>query len=147
MVENSPGAIRRALECWTRGRYILTAAHEQKRTGVFVESAQPVGMDPPLICVAARKGHPIGPMIRDTRHFGLCELTDADKVMLRKFAFDGWDRGDPFELFEIVRSRRGCPLLKKAAIALECEVFLHLDLERECELYIGEVTAVRMPPA
>lgn len=147
MVENSPGAIRRALQGWTRGRYVLTAAHEQKRTGVFVESAQPCGLDPPLICVAARKGHPIGPMIRDSRCFGLCEVGALDKLLERKFTFESWDRGDPFELCETIRSGRGVPLIKKSAISLECEVYIHLDLERECELYIGQVMAALVPPS
>jgi flavin reductase (DIM6/NTAB) family NADH-FMN oxidoreductase RutF len=144
MVENPAGEVRRAMEAWRRGRYVLTSAFEQKRTGVFVESAQPCAMAPPLVCVVCRKGHPIGPIIRDSHRFGLCELDGVDKAMQRKFAFDGFERGDPFDIFDHEKLVTGAPVLRCAAICLDCEVYRHLDLECECELYIGLVRAARV---
>ncbi len=141
MAVHTPGDIQRALGMLPTGQYILTSAFEQKRAGVVAHSAQACGDAPPLICVACRKGQPIGPIIRDSRRFGLCHVSGLEKALARRFAFQNAERGDPFELVETDRLVSACPLLKLASIVLDCEVFRRVDLECECELYIGLVHA------
>jgi flavin reductase (DIM6/NTAB) family NADH-FMN oxidoreductase RutF len=143
MVDNAP-ELRRALDLWNRGRFVLTSAFEQKRAGVIVESAQPCSWEPPLVCVICRKGHPIGPIIRDSHRFAVCEVDPLDKTVARRFAFDGHDRGDPFDVFEHDRMATGSPVLKRSLLILDCDVYRHLDLECEHELYIGSVRAARV---
>jgi flavin reductase (DIM6/NTAB) family NADH-FMN oxidoreductase RutF len=147
MTGTAPDEIQHALTLLRSGHYVLTAAHDQKRTGVLVHSAQPCGDAPPLVCVACRKGHPIGPIIRDSHRFGVCQLPASDNSLARRFAFNAAERGDPFDVVELDRLLGACPIIKRSPLAVECEVFRRIDLECECELYIGRVLAARVARA
>jgi flavin reductase (DIM6/NTAB) family NADH-FMN oxidoreductase RutF len=138
------GDVLRALDPSLPGRFVLTSAHESKRLGVFVTSVQPCGLEPPLVCLECQKGHAIDPLIRDSRHFALCRVDAADKLVARKFAFDGDGRGDPFDSLEVDRLVSQSPVIRRAQCAIDCEVLRHLELESDHKLYIGRVLAVRL---
>lgn len=133
----------RALDPTFGDRFILTSACESKRHGVFVTSAQPCGHEPPLVCIACRKGHPVDPIIRDGQCFALCRVSPGEKLLARKFAFDGDGRGDPFDALELERLVTGAPVLRRAKAVVDCHVVRHLDLEGDHQLYIGQAVAVR----
>jgi flavin reductase (DIM6/NTAB) family NADH-FMN oxidoreductase RutF len=136
---------RRALAAFPRGAYLLTAAFEQKRSGQIVHSAQSCADEPMLVCIAARKGHPIAPLIRDAHQFAVCLIDPADKLLLRNFGAGGSQgRGDPFDALELERLATGAPVLKRSLAALDCQVIRHLDVEADHELYIGQVLAGRV---
>jgi flavin reductase (DIM6/NTAB) family NADH-FMN oxidoreductase RutF len=135
--------VLRALDHSIGERFILTSACDSKRGGVFVTSAQPCGHEPPLVCVACLKGHPLDPIIRDGQCFAVCRVDPADKLVARKFAFDGDGRGDPFDSLELERLITGAPVIRRARAAVDCRVIRHLDLEGDHQLYIGQALAVR----
>lgn len=135
---------RRALALFVRGSYLLTASYEHKRAGQVVQSVQPCADEPMLVCVAARKGHPIEPLIRDAHRFAICLIDQEDKLLLRTFAGPAvGGRGDPFDALEVDRLATGSPIPKRCLAALDCLVIRHLDLEADHELYIGQVLAGR----
>lgn len=127
------------------GRYLLTASFAGHRAGILTTSVSICGTEPPLICVAVVKGHDIDPLIRDARHFGLCLISADDRLCARRFAVDAPPSasGDPFECFAVDSMPAGAPVLRKAALAIECEVFRHIDLETDHELFIGLVLSGR----
>ena len=127
------------------GGYLLTSRYEQKRAGQFASSVQRCAEEPMLICVSARKGHPIEPLIRDSHVFAICEVDPEDRLLLRKFGATSRD-GDPFDSFELERLATGAPVLKRCLMALDCQVVRHLDVEADHELYIGQVIAGRVYP-
>jgi flavin reductase (DIM6/NTAB) family NADH-FMN oxidoreductase RutF len=133
---------RLALAKLRSGLFVLTARHEGKRAGVVVRSVQPAGDEPPLVCVAVRRGHWIEPVIRDSHAFAVCKISSGDSLMLRKFAETSRPRdGDPFDCVQTTRLVTGSPILLRATLALDCEVVRHFDLEADHELYIGLVVA------
>jgi flavin reductase (DIM6/NTAB) family NADH-FMN oxidoreductase RutF len=137
---------RRAFSIFPRGCFLLTAAFENKRSGQIVESVQPCAEEPMLVCVAARKGHPIEPLIRDAHCFAVCRVDPEDRLLLRKF---GVGRptgltGDPFDALDLDRLATGAPVPKRCSAALDCQVLRHLDVEADHELYIGLVVAGRV---
>ncbi len=134
---------RRAIELFPRGMFLLTASYEQKRAGQIVQSVQPCADEPLLICVAARKGHPIEPLIRDAHRFAICRIDPEDKFLQRNFGGPP-GRGDPFDALELDRLATGAPVPKRCMAALDCQVLRHLDLEADHELYIGQVLAGRI---
>ena len=144
-MSGSPQAeARRALALFSRGSYLLTATFEHKRAGQIVQSVQPCADEPMLVCVAARKGHPIEPLIRDAHRFAICLIDQEDKLLLRNFgAPPAAGRGDPFDALELDRLTTGSPIPKRCLAALDCQVIRHLDLEADHELYIGQVLAGR----
>jgi flavin reductase (DIM6/NTAB) family NADH-FMN oxidoreductase RutF len=139
--------IRRALAALHAPRFVITSAHDGKRAGVLANSVQFCSPEPPLISVACRKGHVIGPVIRDSRRFGLFRLEDADRGLLKKFDFQNGERYEAFEGLPLSALATGSPIPRRAAWAVDCEVFRHFDLECECELYIGLIVAARVSRA
>ena len=135
---------RRALALFPRGSFLLTACFEHKRAGQIVQSVLPCAEEPMLICIAARKGHPIEPLIRDSHRFAVCRIDEEDKLLIRNFGSPSAGRGDPFDSLEIDRLATGSPIPKRCLAALDCEVLRHLDVEADHELYIGQVVAGRI---
>ncbi len=139
---------RQAASLLPSGLFVMTAAFDHKRSGVMVSSAQKCADEPLLICVACRKGHPIEPLIRDSRRFALSQLDAHDKLLARRFEEPRLpdDRYDPFDLLEVEHLVSHAPILKRSTLALDCEVYRHFDIESDHELYIGLVIAARIGP-
>jgi flavin reductase (DIM6/NTAB) family NADH-FMN oxidoreductase RutF len=142
MPGSSLAEARRAFALFPKGSFLLTACFENKRAGQIVQSVQPCADEPMLICVAARKGHPIEPLIRDAHHFAICRFDPEDKLILRNFGGPP-ARSDAFDSLELDRLASGAPVPRRSLAALDCLVLRHLDLEADHELYIGQVLAGR----
>src|SRR5690606_36146938 len=84
------------------GLFVLTAQHEDRRTGMLASWVQQVCFEPPMISVAVQKGRAIMPLISESRRFGLCQLPEKEKVITRKFAAGIEPGEDPFLGFELV---------------------------------------------
>lgn len=137
---------RRALSFFPTGAYLLTSAFEQRRAGQLVASVQPCADEPMLVCIAARKGHTIEPLIRDSHAFAICRIDPDDRLLLKAFATLRTPDSptDPFDSLETLRLITGAPIPARSLAALDCEVFRHLDVEADHELYIGRVLAGRI---
>ena len=143
-MEHAAGAeTLRALNSLPSGTFLLTSAFEQKRAGMLVHWAQPCAEEPVLVSVAARKGHSIEPLIRDSRAFALCRIDADDRLLLRKFRSHRPpdEDGDPFDSMEIETLVTGSPVVSRAMSALDCQVVRHFDLEADHELFVGQVMA------
>src|SRR5690554_6461350 len=103
MDEVTKQAIGAALGRIPSGLFILTAQYEDRRAGMLASWVQQVCFEPPMICVAVGKGRPIMPLISESRSFGLCQIADGERVMLRKFASGSELGEDPFLGFEMVQ--------------------------------------------
>jgi flavin reductase (DIM6/NTAB) family NADH-FMN oxidoreductase RutF len=136
---------RRALSALARSTFLMTSSFETKRSGVVVNSVQMCAEQPPLVCVALRKGHSISTIIRDSRRFALCGVDASDRVLMKRFSGSRAPDAtvDPFDWVEMERMASGAPVLKGSATVLDCEVFRHFDLEADHELYVGLVLGGR----
>jgi flavin reductase (DIM6/NTAB) family NADH-FMN oxidoreductase RutF len=106
--------LRRAVDQLAVGTFLMTAEHESRRAGILVMSAQKCACEPLLICVAARKGHLIETLIRDSRHFGLCRLDPDDRTTLRRFEVRTSERDDPFESLGVEHLVSRAPVLRRS---------------------------------
>lgn len=132
------------------GSFLLTAAHDGARSGMLVSSVQRCCDEPSLICVAARKGHKIDPLIRDSRSFAIGIVDPEDKLVHRRFRYTdsaptefvlaGDD--DPFDAIPTRTLVTGSPILTRCTTWFDCEVMRRVDLESEMELFVGVVVAV-----
>lgn len=123
------------------GHFILTASYGDAHGGVVVKWVQQVSSSPILVVVAIEKGQPLSPIIRDSRRFVLCQLAPDDRVLRRLFSAERDDGHDPFLGLSTMRAPGGPPVLLRAQSWLDCELTRHLDVEGNCELYIGLVHA------
>lgn len=145
---STDAGILRALSLLPAGHFVLTSAFEAKRSGMIVRWVQPCAEEPLLVSVAARRGHSIEPLIRDSHAFALCRVDPEDKLVARKFAVHRPpdDAGDPFDSVPVETMVTGSPVLKRSQLVLDCEVVRHFDLEADHELFIGLVVAGRAGP-
>lgn len=150
MIQNgthaNPALKHPALSMLPSGLFLMTSAFEGKRAGVLVSSVQPCAGDPPLVCVAMRKGHWIEPIIRDSRCFAICMIDANDRLVAKKFGDPGRQKDpvDPFDCFPLERLSTGAPIVKRAIAALDCEVVRHMDIEADYGLYVGLLRASRV---
>lgn len=140
-----------ALALIPHGSFLLTAAYGEIRGGIVARWIQQVSTAPPLVVVAIEKGQPLSPIIRDARRFVLCQLAPDDRVLRRLFEGERTDTMDPFLGLNCLKAPGGAPVPIRAMAWLDCELTRHLDVEGNCELYIGLVHAgaviERPPPA
>ena len=124
------------------GLFILTAQHEDRRSGMLASWVQQVCFEPPMVSVAVAKGRAIMPLISESRKFGLCQLPDKEKVITRKFA-GGIDASeDPFLGFELVHEgTHGVPILAHVCGWFSCELTCHMDVEGDHDLFVGTIRA------
>lgn len=142
MSEGDPSAAV-GLGISSRHPFVMTAAFDDARAAILVEWVQQCAMEPPMVCVAVRKGRPIEPLIRDSHSFALCEAADEDLYLIRRLRKACEHEDDVLELLEYETLRTGSPCITRAGRVLDCEVVRHVDFEADYELYIAQVLQVK----
>lgn len=140
-------SVAEVLAAIPRSRFLLTSAFGDLRRGLVVEWVQQCGRQPPVVMVALPKGQPISPVIRDSRRFAISSIRPGDLLLEKLFAPGAAGDGDPFLGLPLESSSLGLPLLARVEGSLECEMIRHLDIESDCELYIGLVRRAARPDA
>ena len=122
------------------GLFILTAKYDDQRCGMLASWVQQVSFHPPMVSVAIAKGRTIMPLVSESRQFGLCQLAENEKVLLRKFANPSDSSEDPFLGFELISDTvTQVPVLAQGLSYVECEVAAHMDVDGDHDLFIGKV--------
>lgn len=152
MLDLTPQDASAALATLTTSCYVMTGAHEGKRSGMLVKWVSQCADQPPLLAVAIFRGHWVETLIRDSHCFGLCLLDPTDRLTARKFAETGpRDNSkkdiDPFDALQVETLVTGAPLLKRSPVVFDCLVVRHLDLEADHSLYIAQVMGGRVHEA
>jgi len=126
-------------------RFLLVSASGDRRCGCLVRWVQQCGSTPPMVMVALPKGDPISPVIRDSRHFALGLLGEEDGLLVRLFG-DADVEGDPFLGLPLAESPLDMPVPARCEVRLECEMTRHVDIDSDCELYVGTVRRAEITP-
>ncbi len=77
--------IARAMAQMPGGLFVLTASWEGRAGAVLVKWVQPCSDNPPMVMVAINKGQHVEPLLRNSRSFVLCQISESDRFLLRKF--------------------------------------------------------------
>ncbi len=122
------------------GLFVLTARHEDRRQGMLVSWVQQVCFDPPMVSVAVCKGRSIMPLISESARFGLCQLPEGERIIMRKFAGRNDPHEDPFLGFPMNKDTvTDVPILDRVLGFMECEVACHMDVDGDHDLFVGKV--------
>jgi len=149
MIEVRPQDVSGVLAQLPVGLFVMTGAMEGKRSGMLSKWVTQVANEPPLIAVAIFRGHWVETLIRDSHSFGLCQIDPADRLLQKKFGETGPRDNprrdlDPFDCVATETLITGSPLIRRSALALDCTVIRHLDMEADHSLYIGQVVSARV---
>ena len=131
--------LAQAIEQIPSGLFILTAAYNGSRSGVLVSWVQQCAAQPPLVMAAVSTALPVVPLIRDSHRFALCQISEEDRLLARRFQRAPMPGDDPFLSLPVTPSPGGAPILERALSWIECEVVRHIDVESDCGLYVGRV--------
>lgn len=134
-------ALHHALQRLPSGLYVLTASHDQTRSGTLVRWVQPCGIEPPQIMLSLRTGVAIEPLIRDSRRFAVCQIAADDRFLRRKFAQNPDHDEDPFVSMPLLDGPWLAPIPAKAMAYMDCELVRHVDIDSDCGIYIGRIRA------
>ncbi|MEX0875977.1 MAG: flavin reductase family protein [Phycisphaerales bacterium] len=150
--QQNPGNehIESALSLLPIGNYLMTAAYDGQRSGMLVSGVQCCCREPAMLCVSARKGHKIDPLIRDSRTFAIGIVAPNDKLILRRFTsndsppdeHEPSNGDDAFDAMPTKTLVTGAPVLTRCATWFDCEVMRRVDLEAESELFVGLIVAI-----
>ncbi|MFN3168472.1 MAG: flavin reductase family protein [Phycisphaeraceae bacterium] len=133
-------AVASALGAIPSGRFVLTAAHEDRRLGVLVGWVQQACFEPPMISISIQKGTPIMPLISESRQFALCQLASDDRMTVRKFSAQSDLGDDPFLGQQLIKPLMPkLPILASAKSFIECELVCHMDVEGDHDLFVGTI--------
>ena len=135
-------SISAALDLIPKGEFLLTAAGGGRTNGVLVEFVGQCANNPPMVVVSTVKGQVLSPLIRDSRRFVLSIVTDANRSLARRFVRTSVEVEDPFLGLPIDYTPTGIPVLTRTEAWFECELVRHLDIDADCELYVGIVRTV-----
>lgn len=124
--------------------FLLTAAHEERRSAVLTSWVQRCSQQPPMVMIALPKGTPVEPLIRDSRVFALCQISEDDRFLIRKFAHPPDRDDDPFVTLPTTCAPSGAPVVMRAMSYVDCELMMHVDLESDHRLFIALVNGARV---
>jgi flavin reductase (DIM6/NTAB) family NADH-FMN oxidoreductase RutF len=120
---------------------LLTSGFGEVRDGRLIERVQQCGTQPPMLLVAMEKGHPLSPLIRDSRTFAISLLDPSERALQRIFGPERRIGDDPFLTYRHRTGVLGAPIVTRCVAWFDCEVVRHLDMETNFELYVGVVHA------
>lgn len=123
------------------GLFIMTAAYEDASAATLVRWVQRCSQDPIVVMVSLRRGQAIEPLIRDSRSFALCQISDDDRYLQRKFSgvASGTINEDELLSMSTRAAPSGSPILEHAMSYMDCQLLRNVDLETEYRLYVGQV--------
>ena len=137
--------LKSVLALLPRCLYLLTAQHGARSNGVLVQFVQQCANDPPLLAAATRKGQVLSPIIRDSRRFALAMINDQTRGFARRFKprdpnkVEQEINDNPFMGLPTIETPNGVPILAGTDMWFECALSRHIDIDADCELYIGIV--------
>jgi len=163
MSRNGKSEIGKAMAQIPGGLFVMTSACEGHAGAVLVKWVQPCSDSPPMVMVAIKRGQHIEPLLRNSRCFVLCQISESDRFLLRKFgqtatpapaAEAASDRNgfigreeefphedDPLVTMPTTPAPSGSPIVERAMAYLDCEIIRHVELESDYRIYVGQVHA------
>ena len=144
MIQSHGAVIEEALKAFPRGNYLVTASGDGRSNGVLAEFVMQGGHTPPTLVMSTRKGQILSPLIRDSRRFAVAIIDQRARAQAKRFAHSSVDSINPFIGLSVEETPSGIPVLKDSVAWFECELARHIDIDSDCELYVGNIVAASL---
>jgi flavin reductase (DIM6/NTAB) family NADH-FMN oxidoreductase RutF len=134
----SKDSIGAALAKIPSGTSIATATHEGKSTGLLASWIQQVSFEPPMVCMAVKKGRPIEGLLDARRRFVLNVVGEGGQSVFKHFSKGFAPTENAFEGLNVEQGDAGT-ILTDCIAHLECTVVGKHETG-DHYLYVAEVT-------
>jgi len=121
------------------GACIATASHEGNSTGMLASWIQQVAFEPPMVCLAVKKGCPIEPLIDGSGTFVLNIVGEGGAAVFKPFSRGFAPGEDAFAGLDVEHREAGV-VLKNCIGHLACKVTAKQEAG-DHNVYLAEVTA------
>ncbi len=135
----SPETFRDAIGHFASGVTVITAEHEGRRFGSTASAVSSLSLEPPMLLVCLNRESATGRAVGQAVHFAVNVLAHDQGELARRFASKADDK---FAGLEVMRGRRGAPLLADALAQYECRVAEHVTGGTH-SVFLAEVDEVR----
>lgn len=135
-----PEALRSAMRAWTAGVTVVTAAYENQRHGMTVNSFTSISLDPAMITISLQQTSRTHALIMKSRAFGLTILSEDQAHLSNIFAGRVPNVEDRFSGLRTETLATGSPLIAGGLAWMDCRVVQFFDVGMNT-LFIAEVLA------
>jgi flavin reductase (DIM6/NTAB) family NADH-FMN oxidoreductase RutF len=137
-----PEALRSAMRAWTAGVTVVTAAYENQRHGMTVNSFTSISLDPATITISLQRASRTHALIAKSRAFGLTILSAEQAEISEIFAARAANVEDRFAGLQTETLVTGSPLIAGGLAWMDCRVVQTFEVGMNT-LFIAEVLAAR----
>ncbi len=137
-----PEALRSAMRAWSAGVTVVTAAFEDERHGMTVNSFTSISLNPALVTVSLQQHTRTHELVTKSRAFGVTVLSAEQAQVSDLFAGRKPEVMDRFADLETGTLVSGSPLIVGGLAWLDCRVMETFDAGMNT-LFIAEVLAAR----
>ena len=133
----SDESVSTALAKIPSGVSIATATKEGKSTALLASWIQQVSFEPPMICMAVKKGRPIEPLLDATKKFVVNVVGEGGAGIFKRFSKGFAPSEKAFEGLNVTQCSAG-PILTDCIAHLECTVTAKYEAG-DHNLFVAEV--------
>lgn len=137
-----PESLRSAMRAWSAGVTVVTAAFQNERHGMTVNSFTSISLDPALITIALKKDTRTHNLVMKSRAFGLTILAADQAAVSDLFAGRNPESQDRFAALKTETLITGAPLIAGGLAWMDCRIAQTFDAGMNT-LFIAEVLAAR----
>jgi len=137
-----PEALRSAMRAWSAGVTVVTAAFEDERHGMTVNSFTSISLNPALVTVSLQQHTRTHELVTKSRAFGVTVLSAEQAQVSDLFAGRKPEVTDRFADLQTETLVSGSPLIVGGLAWLDCRVMETFDAGMNT-LFIAEVLAAR----
>jgi len=137
-----PESLRVAMRAWSAGVTVVTAAFENQRHGMTVNSFTSISLDPALITISLQQNTRTHEFVVKSQAFGLTILSATQANLSNIFAGRTKEIEDKFAGLEIETLVTGSPLIVGGLSWLDCRVLQTFDAGMNT-LFVAQVVAAR----
>jgi flavin reductase (DIM6/NTAB) family NADH-FMN oxidoreductase RutF len=135
-----PEQLRHAMRAWTTGVAVVTAAHNDLRYGMTVNSFASVSLDPPLVTVTLKRLTHTHELVEQSGGFAVTILSADQKELSHRFAGKIPGVTDRFDGVETEVLSVSAPLIRGGMAYFNCRVVNAYPVG-ENTLFVAEVVS------
>ncbi|NJN79972.1 MAG: flavin reductase [Anaerolineales bacterium] len=135
-------ALRAAMRAWSAGVTVVTAAYENQKHGMTVNSFTSISLDPAMITISLQQNTRTHEIVSKSKAFGLTILSIEQTHLSNIFAGRSKEVEDKFAGLQLETLVTGSPLIVGGLSWLDCRVIQSFDAGMNT-LFIAEVVAAR----